>query len=284
LDSAKVWACLGSPHAGKGPRRGSFVVGFDHGQLKDDAAIVVASGFEVSIRPDVAPVRHVVVERAEAIPSSKKNPLPTSVLVARLVAVSSSFGGAPIFFDQHAAVDVKDELRRRGYREHEDVDRVPPPRTFAQLSMAPQHQTPRWKALRDLAHGARLHLGEGDEALAKELAGLSATQQSSGSLKVEGAKDNRADALALIVPIALRLPPTGGPEGHVEHRFDGVVFDQSGVRFRNPRWVRVRPGGREIPAEVPRWHRTFERYARDMLATGNSTPSIQAWLREQNAK
>ena len=72
---------------------------------------------------------------------------------------------------------MKDELRRRGYREWDDADRLPPPGTFLQLSMAPQHQTPRWKAVRDLVHGGRLHMGA-DEALATELVGLSATQQS----------------------------------------------------------------------------------------------------------
>ena len=283
LDQAKVWASLGSAHAGKGPRPGAFVCAFDHGQLRDDAAIVVGSGFDVSIRPDAAPVRHVVVEHAEAIPSSKASPLPTAALVARLVAVAAPFGEAPVVFDAHAAVDVKDELRKRGYREWEHPERVPPRRTFMQLSMAPQHQTPRWKAVRDLAHGSRLHLGAHDEPLAKELTGLSATMLSSGALKVEGRKDNQADALALLVPIALRLPATGGPGGRVEFRSAGIGFDRERGRVfaRGGRWVAVGADGRESPAETPRWHPSFARYAAEMLATGNSTPAIEAWRREQ---
>jgi hypothetical protein len=155
-----------------------------------------------------------------------------------------------------------------------------------QLPMNPAAQTPRWIATRDLVHGSRLHLGAHD-SLAQELCGLSATQQSSGSLKVEGRKDNQADALALVVPLALRLPPTGGTSaGSVMMKIDGFHFDhESGqLSARNRRWVRVGPDGRETRVEWPRWDPGFEAYANELLREGISTPAIEAWRAERASK
>jgi hypothetical protein len=229
-------------------------------------------------------VRHVVVEHCEAIPSSKKDPLPTATLVGRLVAVSKAYGYAPIVFDQFCATDVKDQLRKLGYREHEKPDTVPPRRTFHQVSMAPQHQTPRWLLLQGLVNGRRLHLGRDDEALATELGGLKATQLSSGSLKVEGKIDNQADALAITLPFALRMATTDGPSGTVRCETQ-VRFDAGdGGLDVNSRWFSTLPNGSRVQVEIPRWHPSFPAYAENMIAMGTRTPGIIAWEREQQDK
>jgi hypothetical protein len=281
LDSGAVWGCLGSEHADKGPRRGAFLVGYDQGQTQDAAAIVAVSSFEVEVSPTTAPVRHVVVEHAESIAASKKAPLPTAVLVARLAAVSRAYGKAAIVFDQFCATDVKDELRKLGYREHDNPDKVPPRGTFMQVGMAPQHQTPRWLLLRGLVNGRRLHLGEDDEPIARELSGLRATELSSGALKVEGKVDNQADALAITLPLVIRMAVTDGPAGAVK-RDVRVSFDPgAGGLDIGETWYREGPNGSRIPAEMPRWAPGFEAYAREMIALGTRTPGIAAWEREQ---
>jgi hypothetical protein len=283
IDAGPAQACLNSKYAGKGPRDGSFVVGLDVGQLGDDTGIVCTSSFEVEITPTVAPVRHVVVEHAERIASSRKAPPSIESIVARAVGIARAYGNAPIVFDQFAGPTVKENLRKLGYSEHEDPsgESLPSPGQFMQVSMAPTAQTPRWMLLRSLVHGSRLHMADDHGPLVRELCGLTATQQSSGALKVEGKRDNLADALAITLTLVTRMAPTGGPNGNVEWRSDGFYYDESGVHERNGRWVRVGPSGRETPAEWPRWAPGFEEHARRMIAQGIRTPTIERWRREQ---
>jgi len=288
LDSGAVWSCIGSPQAGKGPRPGSFLVGFDHGQLKDACGVVAVSVHDVEISPGTSPVRHVVVEHAESIPSSRKDPVPTAALVGRLVAVARSYGNAPIFFDVHSAVDVADALRKLGWRPFDEkrggsAARLPPRKTYLQCSVAPQAQDPRWRMLEALVSGRRLHLGDDGEPLARELVGLVATMQSGGWLKVEGrgsSPDNLVDALSLTLPFVMKLPPTDGPSGSVKCETSVSFEHGAGLDVRNL-WYRETPDGNRAPAEVPRWHPSFEDYARDMIAQGTRTRAIEAWEREQ---
>jgi hypothetical protein len=291
LDATAVWASLGSEHAGKGPRPGSFLVAFDHGQLKDACAIVAVSAFEQCISPTVSPVRHLVVEEAIAIPSSKKDPQPTSALVGRLVAVAKSYGDAPILFDVHAAPDVADELKKYGWRPFVEADgergkRVPGRRRYLQCSVAPQAQHPRWIGLQGIVAGRRLHLSADMDRLAKEMVGLAATMQSSGWIKVEGrgsSPDNLVDALALTVPYLGLLPPTDGPGGAVR-RDTRVGFTPGEPIDVQVRWYRELPDGRREPAEWPRWAPGWEAWRDDMLSRGVITPGIAAWQREQEAE
>ena len=278
IDSAKALACVGSPHAGRGPRPGHFVIGLDIGQLHDDTAIVVVSTFEIDVSPGHAPVRHVVIEHAEIIASSLFRPTTIEAIASRVAELSRQYGNAPIVFDPFQGPTVKDALRRVGLSEH-DGDDAPPRRRFVQASMAPQAQTPRWKLLRDLVHGERLHIPRtsAGETLARQLGQLRASQQSSGALKVEGRRDDVADACALAVSIAMQLPPSAGPQGHVEHRLNGVRWDEEGISVRE-RFVHVLPNGRERPAETPEWHPSFEDYAREMIKTGKWTAEIERWI------
>ena len=151
-------------------------------------------------------------------------------------------------------------------------------------SMSPEAQTPRWRALRELAHGGRLHLpsGEDAETLRSQLASLRATQLSSGALRVEARRDDLADALALAVPIALKLQPSAdGPGGRVEFRPGRLNWGDDGLTAPGSRYVRVLPSGKEIPAEIPRWDPWFSEYAEESIANGIRTPAIIEWERER---
>ena len=277
---------VGSPHAGKGPRGGEFVVGLDAAQTGDETAIVVCSCFEVEVAAGHAPIKHLVAEHLETMQGSRKAPLPVEVIASRAVAISRAFGRAPILSDRFLGPVMAAELVKLGLREFwdPDGDRVPPAGTFCMRSMAPEKQTPRWKALRSLVHGGRLHLPAGAESekLRGQLAALVATQQSSGALKVEGRRDDLCDALALAVPVALKLQPSAdGPAGRVVLDEGRLTWDDEGLSCRGSHDVREHPDGRRVPAETPRWDPYFEIYARDMIAQGVRTPGIIEWEKEQ---
>lgn len=277
----------GSEHAGKGPRDGSFVVALDAGQIVDSTAIVALSGFDVEVAPQHAPVRHVVVEHAETIASSRREPTPLEAIAGRAAAISRSFGHAPILFDLFQGPTMKAAFVKLGFREFLDPtgEKVPPPRSFCQRSMAPQAQTPRWKLVKDLAHGGRLHVGSGpgDEELVRQLGALRATQMSTGALKIEGRRDDLADCLALGAPVAMKLAATGGPAGVVEFKPGSLVWGDGGLDATGGRWVRVHADGREELTGCPRWDPFFAEYALQMIAEGCRTPDIVAWEAEQRA-
>jgi hypothetical protein len=273
IDSASLK--LGSEHADLGPRPGFFAVAVDIGQLVDSTALVVASSFVVEVRPDAAPVRHLVCEHAESIAASRKDPIPIELVAMKAAGLSRMYGDAPILFDVFAAPSMKRELEKLGYTEHAG-NGPPAPRTFSQRSMAPQHQTPRWVGLRQLAQGGRLHLGEGHEELARQLAQLRATTMSGGSLKVEGRRDDLADALALAGEVALQLPPTGGPDGTPHCETSIRWHGHAGLEVIN-RWTK---NGAACPP--PEWHPSFDEHAMQMLSRGIHTPAIDRWLVRQS--
>jgi hypothetical protein len=282
IESALIWACLDSPNAGKGPIPGGrYVIGLDVAQLRDQTAIVICSSFEVEISRDVAPVRHVRVDHAEVITSSKISPTPIESIAARVRDLSRLFGGAPVLHDPFQGPTVLGALQKLGMRKHDDRDKPPSTNHVAQRGMSPTEQTPRWRSLRQLILGARLHLRAEDEPLVKQLQELKATQLSSGALKVEGRRDDLADALALAAEVALQLPPTGGPQGHVEHRFNAVRWGEEGITVEGSRWVRVKDGV-EQRTGIPEWSPDFVEYAVEMLAQGASTPEINRWLARQS--
>jgi hypothetical protein len=283
IDASHV--VVGSPYAGQGARPGSFAIGLDVAQLHDQTAIVVVSSFEVEINPAHPAVRHVVCEHVEAIESSKKSPTPIEAIASRVAQLSRSYGNAPVLHDPFMGPVVKNELAKVGFRPYEDPsgEKLPPPGTYCQRSMDPSRQTPRWRGLRELVHGGRLHVASDHAALVQQLAALRATQLSSGALKVEGRRDDLADALALAAQVASQLVPTGGPGGAVEYHVGGFNWDaESGTLSHDGiGWSRRMPNGSIMPAEHPRWAPGWEEWAQEMLASGHSTPSIEAWRRER---
>jgi hypothetical protein len=282
IPSSAVRACMDLTSAG--PRAGGhFIIGLDVGQLRDDTGIVVASCGVVSISNAHEPVRHVHIEHSEGIKSDKKNPTAIDTIAERVDAISHAYGGASVVFDLFAGPTLKAELKKRGFTEAKDERElaIGTRRKFLQLSMAPTAQTPRWKLLRDLILGRRLHMTADHEDLARELSQLRATQQSSGALKVEGKKDNQADPLALVAPIALLLPPSAGER--VEQQLERIWRDEEGWHSRT-RWSRVDANGRRSPAECPEWSPAFAEYAQGMIGRGESTPAIARWLEKQRSQ
>jgi hypothetical protein len=177
---------------------------------------------------------------------------------------------------------MKEHLRRAGYHEHEG-DGPPPPRTFAQRSSAPSAQTPRWRLVRSLIQGGRLHLGRNDGELRRQLASLRATELSSGGLRVESRKDDAADACALACEIAVQLPGTDGPDGSLVFVDNGFTWRGGGggieiIPCPGTGWFRRYRGGRLAPSAPPLWHAAFESYAVEQLAAGRRSRDIEAWL------
>jgi hypothetical protein len=267
---------LGDEHTGKGPRPGSFVVGVDAGQTGDDSEFCVCSSFEVEISPDTQPLRHVVVEERASIKSNKSSPTSMETIAAVAVELSARWGHAPIVFDQWSAVTMKEHLRKAGYAEHEGAD-PPWPRTFSQRSSAPTAQTPRWRLVRSLVQGGRLHLGQDDGELRRQLASLRATELSSGGLRVESRRDDAADACALACEIAVLLDSTDGPSG-TPHQETSIHWDGHELDVTH-RWTK-----RGVPCAPPEWHPTFEEHAMQMLSRGIRNDAIERWLSRQPAQ
>jgi hypothetical protein len=286
IDTSRI--VMGSPHCGKGPRPGAaYCVSVDLGGLVDAHALLVASSFEVEISAGHAPVRHVVVEHCEALAPSKANPIPIEAVAARANALSLAYGNACCVFDPYSAPTLELFLRRLGFREHKEPEHskglsVPPPRTYARRSMAPQHQTPRALLVKSLAESSRLHLADNHQELKRQLARLSAVQQSSGALKVEGRHyaDDLADVLFLASEVAIRLPPSGGPGGIIQRTNDGVFHEPSagGLQIVNPRWTRTDERGRRTDCEMPEWAPEFGAHAEELALRGIWTPATIRWF------
>jgi hypothetical protein len=281
IDLQKALPAVGSLYAGKGPRAGHFVIGVDIAQLVDQTVIIVVSSFETALGPNTAPIRHVVVEHVEVIASSRTRPTSIEQIAARVVELSGQYRDAPVCFDPFQGPTVKDAFRKLGFAEHEGTS-SPSRKRFLQCSMAPQEQTPRWKLVRDLVNGGRLHIVQspGGETLARQLGQLRATQLSSGALKIEGKVDDAADAFALAAPIAVKLPPTSGPEGVTSMVTSNVFFEHGVGLHVKTQFVRTLPNGQRIDAECPRWSPRFPLYALEMLEQGRTTRAIDLWLEE----
>jgi hypothetical protein len=210
VDEDAVQACVDPPVCSRGPRAGDFVLGVDLGLVHDASAIVVCSTFFVEPRPGVLPVRHVVVEHAEQHRGTRLQPLSMPGLLDRIASVSRAYGRALVRADMHYGIELERGLRERGVR----VELV---------SMQPAAQHIRWQMVSQLVQGKRLHLPDHADLL-KQLGGLRVTQLRSGAHKVEGKRDDLADALALGVEHAVsKLLPNG--DGAIFAEREPIYFD-----------------------------------------------------------
>ncbi|HVX93669.1 MAG TPA: hypothetical protein VHK47_02070, partial [Polyangia bacterium] len=201
IDEDDVRACVDAPACSRGPRSGAFAVGLDVGLVHDATAIVVCGAHLVEPAPGKVPIRHVVVEHAEQHRGTRAAPLSLPALLDRVAAVAKRYGRAKVRADQHIGPEVERGLRERGIA----CELVP---------MHPQAQERRWNLLAQLVRGRRLHLPE-DRELVRQLGALKVTQLASGAHRVEGKRDDLADALALAVEHAAdKLEPNG--DGGIE--------------------------------------------------------------------
>jgi len=278
---------LGDAYTDQGPRPGFFCVALDAagGEGGDAIGIGCASAFDEEVNPQHAPVRHVVVEHSESLTSSKAEPVSIEAAVGRAVAVSRMFGRAPIVFDQWSGAEIRRLLRERhGYFECEKGD-VPSTGQFMQLPMNPGGQTPRFRALRALVNGRRLHLGRRHENLRSQIGRLKATMIASGDLRVEARKHDEVDVLALEIEIVLQMPATAAAgQAVIELVDDGVDFSHQRpgqFALRLPRYEKVWPNGTREPCEIPEWSEAFPDYVADMVRRGMTTDAIIRWQARQ---
>lgn len=256
LDAMHVNACRDTTIEQRLAKNVPGAFGADFAQTSDGAAIVFVEPRWVSIG-DAMPVPHFYVRHIELHQGSKDRPLLARDWSARLAVLSREAGGAKIRCDSRAQPEIQEELRRR-HVPHEFV------------SMAPGAQDPRWRMLIDVVRSRRLHIPNHPELIA-QLCKLRAFTLSSGAIKVEGRRDDLADALVLALQGALALPPTGA----LEQVHSPVYFDGRALHGGEPQWFRNLPDGRRVPSDPPIDSPQFARWAASMLRQGCSTPSIE---------
>jgi hypothetical protein len=244
---------------------------------------VIVGAHDVLVRADTPPIRRFVVEFIEERRGSKATPLRLDELDARTAAIARAFPspeGAPcgLAFDQYLAVEARARREKDGYVAVGSPQEARA-RKMYQAPMNVAAQTARFRLLREVVEGGRLHIPDTEmgRKLVNQLRGLNAWELS-GGWKVEGREDDLADALVLALDLAQWLPPTGG-DGAIELVSDGFGWDhESGVTARNVRWLLRHPDGRVSPAEWPPWDAGFPDYARSVLERGRSTRAIETWL------
>lgn len=273
VDEDAVRRCVDKTGTSLGPRDGSFCIGLDVGLVHDATAIAVCSVHFVDLRGS-APIQHVTVEHLEQHRGTPGSPLSLAKVLDRVAGLSRAWRGAPVVHDSHEGSETDRGLRERGV-------------CSSTVGMNPRVQTMRWELLGNLIHGRRLHLPP-DNDLVRQLAGLRVTQLSGGQLRVEGRRDDLADAVALAVERAIRLAPTGG----------AIRFEWAPVRFEvggdvgqreltggGRRWYRELPNGkRDYLVEPPIGTREWLQHVRRCEAEGIITPAIEAWKQAEDSE
>jgi hypothetical protein len=268
IDSAAALACIDHENAftttmtGRA-LSGSAVVAVDTASTGDDAAFAVGYSLSRPISPHTAPIRECVIESVQTWEASRERPITIEQIAEHAAALSALKGGCPIIADNRGFTDIAAYLaRRHGFKiiqTTDDAERLKAiargGRVVVERPMAPQFQTPRWRNLRDMVVGKRLHLPntpEGEKA-ARQIGQLRASTMSSGWLKVEGRKDDAADVVALLC-------------------------EATAVR-RNARWVREYPDGRRVAGgHIEAGHSDFFWVMREALADGRSEPHFDEEL------
>jgi hypothetical protein len=281
ISASDLRACIDPKRAGLGPRTGSFAVGLDIGQRQDASAIVVCSAFVIPTREGEASLRGVAVDYTQTIEPDKKAPPSIEEIVGRALTVAKAYGNAPIVADSFNGVSLEQELVDAGWKRVEAIEKLKQRRFFI-AGMSPANQGPRWSDVRRHVLSKRVAFHPTHERLLRELAQLKATQLGSGGMRVEGKRDDVADAFCLALSVATLLPVTG--EGAWQFECDGRVNNDQGFAIPiNPRWFREIPGmdgnpKKEVSRVPPETdERAFAAYAARMVADGFSTDAIERW-------
>lgn len=271
LDSAAVARCR-TDVGPFGPRPGLVAcVGADASAVGDDAAIVVCT-YSYRDTGNGTPIQYVRTEHVEFIEASRTKPIAIEAFAQRVAAVAKAFGDAPVRHDVFAGHDLRAHLERLGVRSEI-------------VRMDPAAQTTRWRKLRDLVTGGRLAIVDDANGakLTEQLSNLRATQLSSGALRVEGKKDDGADALALALEGALARGPSTSDGGTIT--FDVAPChwsaDTREIIGGHRRWFRVHPNGHREPLPPPRGTPEFERHVEEAIRRGAYPPDVAAHLEEQ---
>jgi len=153
---------------------------------------------------------------------------------------------------------------------------------FQEISTSAQVQTAQWRMLREIVHGRRLHIPNtpmGRE-LVNELAQLRAWSLANGLMRVEGTRDDLADALKIAIAAASAMPANdmGGIEVEYEplHWLDSPSNLQGGT----PRFFKRDAAGKRVTSEPPYGSDAFLDWMANAIRSGWSTPSIHRYLSE----
>lgn len=248
------------------PRPCFAVIGLDLALVRDATAIVVCSA-ELTQAGGSMPIVRVVVEAVEHLRGSPTAPLALPSVLDRVTELAHAYGsasGAPAYVraDQHYGHEVERQLRSRGVR----VELVP---------MHPSAQGPRWTLLGQLLRGRRLDLPEHDE-LRRQLGSLRVTQLASGAHKVEGRRDDLADALVLAAEAAMTLPPSEGGDLEIVER-DSLYSLMNGGPVRGRAFFRVMPNGDRIPTLPPVGSREWLDLVERSEVEGFQVDAVERW-------
>jgi hypothetical protein len=204
LDARDVRACV-DVDVDERPAQpqGKYVVGFDLGLRRDRSAIVVAHR-EHRRRPNAPPLDCVVIDCIRIFSPSPGERLSFDMVVDALANISHRYKGARVVRDNFSGDAVDAALRARGVRSEE-------------LPMSSTAQWQRFEMLSQKIRGGAVRLLDGRDGnvLARELIDLRVELHQRGRVSVaapnkKGAHDDAADALALAVEAAMKLPATGG--------------------------------------------------------------------------
>ena len=263
-DAARACIDSSAERTPKGTRtiRGA-VVAVDFASTSDECAFAVAFPVEREITAGHRPVREVVIEHLETWRGTRSAPITAIRAAERAAALSLAFGGVPVVADGRSFVDLSSHLEQRHrfvvIRSGDDEDRLRAigggGQVVVERPMGPERQTPRWRLVRDLVLGRRLHVPatpEG-EKLVSQLAGLRATQLSSGWLKVEGRRDDLADAVALLAEACTRTPAEDGTGAVLERVVTAARSTrEAGWEFQ-AEWYRIGRDGNMTKVPPPVW-------------------------------
>lgn len=261
LDEDALLQCVDDETCSRRPQ-GDRAIGGDLGLVHDATAIVRVRVSYIMPHPGAIPIVHVIVEHVEQHRGERTRPLQLPAILDRFASIAKdrtcSGTTAPVMVDQHLGPEVIRGLAERGVK-------------ATQCPMNPMAQEKRWRLLADLIRSRRLHIPNNPE-LISQLSKLKVTQLASGAHKVEGRRDDLADALALVVEYAVEfLSPCGDSsidwELDQKNDFDGRL---SGF---TKRWFQRFANGNRLPIAAPRGTDEYEEERAQRQCEGISVPS-----------
>jgi len=285
IDGAAALACIDEEGTltpkGARPMKSAAIIAVDTASTGDDAAFAVGYSLSRKIGEHTAPIREIVIELVETWAASRANPITIERIAERVAALSASYGGVPVIADNRGFTDLAAYLAsRHGFKickETDEADRqkviARGGRVIVERPMTPVHQTSRWRHLRGLVVGKRLHLPAGDEGekCARQMGQLKATTLSSGWLKIDGKKDDAADVVALLAEACEWRAPVSAEGGICRWIADSTYFAHGrGLQVSGDWWTEYPDGRRVRGGHIDVSHPDFYYVMREAIAAGRA--------------
>jgi hypothetical protein len=253
----------------------TYAAFLDVGLRSDRTALLVCHRELREVPGDLVDV--LVVDHALHLVPGFLSPLKLEKVVDAVAAACRSFGVNKVHADLHYADAAGPMLQDRGV-------------VLETLPMAPSAITARVESLQHRITSRRLDLVRHEE-LRKEILQAQLVAHPGGRLTLRaperrGFHDDLVSCLLLACDAEVQrseMPPAGG---EVEVRYGPLVWSHESHTLSGgeARYYRRVPGGGLAPSEPPYGTWMFERWARDRISEGVSTPSIQRWLTERGVE